>query len=891
MKPADRPECQRCGLYHDCSRPMIPGRGSEQAAIMFIGDSPGRDEDMEGKCFVGMPGYLLDLALQGYEIPEGAVYRTNVVRCRPPQNKLLKEKLRIECCSPMLLDEIERIRPRILVPMGAVATGALIGNAKISSMHGRVLEQDGFLILPMYNPAAILRNPVLQTVFDRDFAVLRKILVYGKVAPDPIDDGLIVDFGEALATIRACRDRKYVAFDYESNFLYPWEHEDPRIGLISLSLGTHKARALAFDSWKSPWESPWSADERRSLIEAMRGLLQDDSVDKVAHNAKYETMATEVAWGFRPGLIRDTMLSHTLVDENVPHDLDDIAWRWTDLGGYKDDFKTLLPDKNNYLSAPLDKLGWYGCRDAVVTERVDPLLLAKLSSEQRAVLRMQEELIPVLAQVELRGKAVDEAEVHRLDREYTAVADEIEATMRAWPEVARVESLLAWQRAQKDAEKAADEILDREARETQTKANQGAIERRRRLIQEIEVQYHDRLQGYCRPFNFRSDPQIQVLMLDKQGFGFTPTRFLTESGLPSVGKDSLVVWGREDERARVYRRYRRIRHSHSQFIVPMFGTPEAPGFVTLAKDRRIHAQYNQHIARTGRLSSSRPNEQNRVRDDTCKVLGISPLQTAMYCSRYPDGELVKGDYSQLELRILASASRDARLIEAYERGWDLHAVTTLRFFHGLPDGADDTIYQACLKVAAEGTLWKVERSIGKRCNFLTGYGGSGQRLQALLAEQGIYLSEQECDRYIELFFEVYPGVRTYMRGVAAAGRKNAGDVLAGDGRVRHLPALIFGSPGDMAEAERQAGNHTIQWPAAKLTMLALIRLEVALPAAGLKTICIGSVHDSVILDSPAGEAEQAKKILKREMEGAAFDSRWMPRGWMHPSIPILADID
>jgi DNA polymerase-1 len=242
--------------------------------------------------------------------------------------------------------------------------------------------------------------------------------------------------------------------------------------------------------------------------------------------------------------------------------------------------------------------------------------------------------------------------------------------------------------------------------------------------------------------------------------------------------------------------------------------------------------------------------------------------------------------------VLASASQDTRLIEAYQRGWDLHAVTTLRFFHDLPDGCDDAAYQACLKIAAQDAVqWKVERSIGKRCNFLTGYGGSGLRLQALLAEQGIYLSEEECDRYVELFFEVYPGVRTYMDGVVMAAKANGGNCLAGDGRVRHLPALLAGSPGDMAEASRQAGNHTIQWPAAKLTMLALIRLEARLQQEQLRTLVVGSIHDSIILDSPAGEQDRARDLLKEEMEAAALDPRWMPRGWLDPRIQILADVE
>lgn len=95
----------------------------------------------------------------------------------------------------------------------------------------------------------------------------------------------------------------------------------------------------------------------------------------------------------------------------------------------------------------------------------------------------------------------------------------------------------------------------------------------------------------------------------------------------------------------------------------------------------------------------------------------------------------------------------------------------------------------------------------------------------------------------------------------------------------------------MAEAARQAGNHTIQWPAAKLTMLALIRLEARLEQEQMGTLVIGSIHDSIILDSPAGEQDRARDLLREEMEAAALDPRWMPAGWLDPRIQILADVE
>jgi DNA polymerase-1 len=380
------------------------------------------------------------------------------------------------------------------------------------------------------------------------------------------------------------------------------------------------------------------------------------------------------------------------------------------------------------------------------------------------------------------------------------------------------------------------------------------------------------------------------------------TGYLTDGGIPSVGKDALLAWAVKYPRTRSLRRYRRILHNWSQFIRPV---PKLLDNV----DGRIHASYNQSVARTGRTSSSGPNEQNRPRDDTCKELGVPPIQSTLYCSRFPGGSLPKGDYSQLELKLLASMSRDPAMVECYAKGWDLHARTTLgyadqgvgAFAPLLADGASAAGVQILpgvtldfpqkVELASKGPKWKWCRTQGKRVNFLTSYQGGPGALQAVLAEAGVYLSQDECAELIEAWHRIYPGVQTYMDDVVARAIYADGNAVAPDGRVRHLPALVHGNEEEQGHAGREAGNFGIQWMAAKLTMVALLLLDESLRALGAQTLIVGTVHDSIILDSPADEAEAATELLRLTMEEAARDPRWAPPGLLHPSIPITADVD
>lgn len=126
---------------------------------MFIGEGPGYDEDVQGRPFVGRAGQLLTKIIQSIELERDEVYITNIVKCRPPQNRT-PEADEILACQPFLLRQIEVIRPKMICCLGAVAAQSLLQTAqKITALRGRVFDFHGIRVIPTYHPAFLLRNP------------------------------------------------------------------------------------------------------------------------------------------------------------------------------------------------------------------------------------------------------------------------------------------------------------------------------------------------------------------------------------------------------------------------------------------------------------------------------------------------------------------------------------------------------------------------------------------------------------------------------------------------------------------------------------------------------------------------------------------------------------
>jgi len=168
--------CRNCSLSRTRTN-VVFGEGSLEADIVFVGEAPGRDEDLSGKPFVGVAGGLLTKIIQAMGLQRKDVYITNVLRCRPPGNRnpLPEEVAR---CRPFLLKLLKIIKPKVICTLGKFAAQALLNDTRpISRLRGQFFEFEGIKLMPTYHPAYLLRNPLDKKLVWQD---MKKLIAYLK---------------------------------------------------------------------------------------------------------------------------------------------------------------------------------------------------------------------------------------------------------------------------------------------------------------------------------------------------------------------------------------------------------------------------------------------------------------------------------------------------------------------------------------------------------------------------------------------------------------------------------------------------------------------------------------------------------------------------------------
>ena len=153
-------DCTRCPLHSQGRRQVVFGVGNPSADLMFVGEAPGADEDIQGEPFVGRAGQLLTKIIEAIGFKRSDVYIANVIKCRPPGNRNPAPE-EVSTCQPFLFRQIDAIRPRVIVALGTFAAHTLLGtDAPISRLRGRVHEfRGGSKLVPTFHPAFLLRSP------------------------------------------------------------------------------------------------------------------------------------------------------------------------------------------------------------------------------------------------------------------------------------------------------------------------------------------------------------------------------------------------------------------------------------------------------------------------------------------------------------------------------------------------------------------------------------------------------------------------------------------------------------------------------------------------------------------------------------------------------------
>jgi len=178
-------QCKKCGLYRDRNNPVI-GAGSIEANIMFVGEAPGANEDLTGIPFCGKAGGILDGLLKKIDLKREDVYITNILKCRPSQNRDPKEE-EIKNCTPYLNRQIEIIKPKIICCLGNFAASYIMAKfglkdkiKGISKIHGQVFDYQSLFnpvkIIALYHPAVVTYNINMKAVLERDFLKLKEFI-------------------------------------------------------------------------------------------------------------------------------------------------------------------------------------------------------------------------------------------------------------------------------------------------------------------------------------------------------------------------------------------------------------------------------------------------------------------------------------------------------------------------------------------------------------------------------------------------------------------------------------------------------------------------------------------------------------------------------------------
>ncbi|MEQ3654583.1 MAG: DNA polymerase I [Dokdonia sp.] len=331
-------------------------------------------------------------------------------------------------------------------------------------------------------------------------------------------------------------------------------------------------------------------------------------------------------------------------------------------------------------------------------------------------------------------------------------------------------------------------------------------------------------------FNIGSPKQLGIILFEKLKLVDKPKK--TKTGQYSTAEDVLSYLAKDHAIIRNILEYRGLTKLKSTYVDAL------P--TQVAKDQRVHTDYMQTVAATGRLSSNNPNLQNiPIRTERGREVRKA------FVPRDDNHSLLAADYSQIELRIIAALSQEENMIEAFKNGEDIHASTAARVFN----------------VSLE-EVTREQRSNAKTVNFGIIYGVSAFGLS-----NQTDLSRSEAKELIDTYYKTYPKLRNYMSDQVDFAREH-GYVKTVLDRRRYLKDINSGNAVVRGAAERNAVNAPIQGSAADIIKIAMINIYNKLQEGNYKTKMLLQVHDELVFDVPNQELDTMKTLIKSEMEQA-----------------------
>lgn len=849
--------CVGCGLAAGCKTPYmgpdLSGLVNGRCDVLIIGEAPGAEEDSIGKPFVGPSGALLRTIVDDVGLTDYGVAYTNVVRCRPPNNKLPDKAVKV--CAPSTLAEIDNLNPRLVLLLGNVPLKAVMGESGITAWRGSTMERDGRTYVPAFHPAYILRNnselPTLvndvQKVYD---------LLSGSGESSILDDydvGLVAGADDAREMQDAILRAGTVSWDTESRNAEPYA---PGARMIMLSFAVNR-----------PTKQAWAVlPDHPAVATICKGILQNPKLKIICHNAKYDQHVVWAQWGIEvPGIVGDSMLASWLLDPTPGrHGLKHLAGRMLGLYEYNselDAYHAAHPESNpaakkpgDQSLVPIDILAPYAAIDAISTLEVHKLLYKKMSPVQKVLYnQLLIQSSTALFCLERNGAPIDNYIAERYINVYSAIQDQQYELMlhdnMVQKFIARRQALL-------------DKAYDDKYRGKKTRAKRPTF-----------------------TFNPNSPLQMRELLFSKRYLGL-PADGQTEGGDDSTKWEYLKPYANDNPFLQAFHYYSLMDKALGTYLRPSTTRWQDA-------DGRVRSTYSVHGTVSGRLSSRDPNLQNipTPEKEPGTVLAVLPVKNIFTCSDWGDpgpeltaqyedmlgpyvvkgGLIMCADFSGMELRTIASLSQCKRMLEIFERGEDVHRIVSSGIF-GVP--------------VEEVT--KEMRYRGKWTNWTLLYGGSEHTFYRLY---GIPLEEGK--RFIKVYYDLFPEIKEFHEDILEKTRA-LGYVESAFGFRRYMPYINDRKNHSMrASNERETLNHPIQSVASHILMMALIILNDVFRMNDIQARIINTVHDSIVLDVPLYEVPTVARLVKRCMEGLKdLYKSWFPGmdlDWF--TCPLVVDLE
>ena len=554
--------------------------------------------------------------------------------------------------------------------------------------------------------------------------------------------------------------QKSVCFDTETTGLNPITAE--LVG-IAFSWEVGKGFYLSF---------PEKRSDAQELIEILRPFFEDESIQKIGQNLKYDIKVLSKYNISVQGKLFDTMLAHYLINPDMRHNMEVLAETYLNYSPIS--IVELLGKKGkNQLSMrdiSLEKITEYAVEDADITLQLKKHFEKELkeANTQKLFDEIEIPLLRVLAEMELEGINLDVPFLNELAKD-----------------------------------------LDKDIAQLVSKIYELAGEE----------------------FNIASPKQLGIVLFEKMKLVDKPKK--TKTGQYSTAEDVLSYLAKEHEIVNYILKYRGLAKLKSTYIdtLPIQVEPTTG---------RVHTDYMQTVAATGRLSSNNPNLQNiPIRTERGRQVRKA------FIPKNKDYVLLAADYSQIELRIIAALSEENNMIEAFAKGEDIHASTAASVFN-----------------VDLNEVSKEQRSNAKTVNFGIIYGVSAFGLS-----NQTDLSRSEAKELIEAYYATYPKLKSFMSKQVDFAREN-GYVQTVLNRRRYLNAINASNAIVRGAAERNAINAPIQGSAADIIKISMIRIQQKLNKGNYKSKMLLQVHDELVFDVFKPELEKLKSLIKFEMENA-----------------------